>query len=95
MGSEGKTCKGKEYKGKSFKINASKGKALENNAYIDTAGRCSTSKGKACYGTVCKVMLGHVSKRWCVMAMDVRGMHVCADMSGQGIIGKCTLEDNE
>jgi hypothetical protein len=91
MGSEGKTCKGKEYKGKSFKANASKGKALENNAYIDKECRCGTSsKGKACYGKACKVMVRHVSKRWCVMAMDVRGMHVCEDMSGQDIIVTCT-----
>jgi hypothetical protein len=26
----------------------------------------------------------------CVMVMDVREMHVCADMSRQGIIGQCT-----
>jgi hypothetical protein len=90
MGSEGNACKGKEYKGKSFKANAYKGKALENNAYIDKECMCSTSKVKAC-----KVMVRHVRKRWCVMAMDVRGMHVCAHMSGQGIIGKCTLEDIE
>jgi hypothetical protein len=72
MGSEGNACKGNEYKGKSFKAKASKRKALENNAYIDKAFRCSTSKGK--------VMVRHVSKRWCVMIMDIRGMHVCADM---------------
>jgi hypothetical protein len=68
-----------------MKAKASKGKALDNNAYIDKACRCSTSKGNAC-----KVMVRHLSKRWCVMAMDVRGIHVCADMSGQGIIVKCT-----
>jgi hypothetical protein len=91
MRSEGKTCKGKEYKGKSFKAKAYKGKALDNNAYIDKACRCGTSsKGKACYVNACKVMVMHVSKRWCVMEMDVRGMHVCAHMSWQGIIGKCT-----
>jgi hypothetical protein len=91
MASEGNACKGNECIGKSFKAKAYKGKALENNAYIDKACRCGTSsKGNACYGKACKVMVRHVSKRWCVMAMDVRGMHVCADMPGQGIIVKCT-----
>jgi hypothetical protein len=85
MGSEGKTCKGNDYKGKSFKAKASKGKALDSNAYIDNACRCSTSNGDATH-----VMVRHISKRWCVTEMDVRGMHVCADMSGQGIVGRFT-----
>jgi hypothetical protein len=86
MASEVNACNGREYKGKSFKEKASKSKALENNAYIDKACRCETSsKGKAC-----EVMVRHLNKRWCVIVMDVRGMHVCEDMSRQGIIGKCT-----
>jgi hypothetical protein len=90
MGSEDKTCRGNGYKGKSFKAKASKGKALENNAYIDKACRCGkSSKGNACYGKACKVMVRHVRTR-SVILMDVREMHVFAHMSGQGIIGKCT-----
>jgi hypothetical protein len=32
-----------------------KGKAHEDNEYIDKPCRCSTAKGKACYGKPCKV----------------------------------------
>jgi hypothetical protein len=35
MDSEGKICKGKEYKGKTCNAKAFKGKALEEKQYID------------------------------------------------------------
>jgi hypothetical protein len=37
MDSEGKTCKGNEYKGKKCNAKASKGKAFKDNEYIGKA----------------------------------------------------------